>query len=98
MKFRPLRDRIVVRRLDARDRGRVASSSIQLRKNPGKSCSCRRKRQDPGKRTWTTVKPRNHITGTKYSGSEVKIDGEEYLIMREDEVLAITEAAAASRK
>jgi len=50
-----------------------------------------------GTRLDMTVKAGDHVLFAKYSGSEVKIDGEEYLIMREDEVLAITETAAGKK-
>jgi chaperonin GroES len=50
-----------------------------------------------GTRLDMTVSVGDHILFAKYSGSEVKIDGEEYMIMREDEVLAITETAASKK-
>ena len=54
--------------------------------------------KDDGTRIALDVKAGDHILFGKYSGQEIKLDGEEYLIMREDEVLAVLDAAAAAGK
>ncbi len=56
------------------------------------------KRADDGKLIPLDVKPGDRILFGKYSGSDIKIDGVEYLIMREDEVLGVIEGAASSGK
>jgi chaperonin GroES len=101
MKFRPLRDRVLVKRLDAQDLAKggiiIPDTAKEKPQEGAVVATGNGKILENGTRLDTTVKPGDHILFAKYSGSEVKIDGEEYLIMREDEILAITETAAGKK-
>jgi chaperonin GroES len=93
MKVKPLADRILVRRLDEPEvkRGGIIIPDTAKEKpqqgevvavGPGRAT-------DEGKRVALEVKKGDKILIGKYSGTEVKIEGSEYLIMREDDVLAV---------
>ena len=98
MKIRPLYDRIVVKRIEEeRDHARRSvHPRFGKRKAPGRRSGGRRKRQAPGRRQAGPAGRQvgDRILFGKYSGSDIKLDGEEYLIMREDEVLGILDDAA----
>ena len=93
--LRPLHDRILVKRSRRRKRRTAASSSpTPPRRSPRRARSSRSgngKVTDDGKKLPLDVKAGDRILFGKYSGSEVKLDGEEYLIMKEEDVLAILE-------
>ena len=93
IKIRPLYDRIVVKRKDAKEqvRGGIIIPDTAKEKpqeaevvavGPGKL-------SDEGKRSPMDVKEGDRILVGKYSGSEIKIDGNDYVILREDEILAV---------
>ena len=95
MNIRPLHDRVVVKRLEQKEqvRGGIIIPDTAKEKpqeadvvavGPGKI-------NDDGKRSPMDVKAGDRILVGKYSGSEIKVDGEEHLIIREDDVLAILE-------
>ena len=95
MKVNPLQDRILVRRLEEAEtvRGGIIIPDTAKEKpqeaevvatGPGRL-------SDEGKRLPMTVKSGDRILMGKYSGTEVKIDGADFLILREDDVLAIVE-------
>ena len=95
MKFRPLHDRVVVRRIEpeAKTKGGIIIPDTAAEKpqtgeviaaGPGT-------RGEDGKLRKLDVKAGDRILFGKYSGSEVKIDGEEHLILREDDILGIVE-------
>ena len=91
-KFKPLQDRILVKRLEEKKPRRAASSSpTRPRKNPRRRKWSRwgRKVTKDGKLQPMGVKVGDTILFGKYSGSEVKLGDEEYLIMREEDVLGI---------
>jgi hypothetical protein len=73
---------------------------FRQRKAAGRRSRRRRQRQAPGRRQVVPldVQKGDRILFGKYSGSEIKLDGEEYLIMREDEVLGILDAKKAAKK
>ena len=100
MEFRPLHDRVVVRRLAAEEKssgGIIIPDSAKEKPMQGKVVAVGNgKVKDDGTRIALDVKAGDHILFGKYSGQEIKLDGEEYLIMREDEVLAVLDAAAAA--
>jgi chaperonin GroES len=102
MKVRPLNDRIVVRRLDEGEQrvgGIIIPDTAKEKPQQGKVIAVGAgKIKDDGKRIPLDVKADDTILFGKYSGQEIKLDGEEYLIMREDEVLAILEEGAAAAK
>ena len=95
MKLKPLHDRILVQRLEEATTtkgGIIIPDSAKEKPAEGKVIAVGNgKIGDDGKRVALEVKADDRILFGKYSGTEVKIDGEEYLIMREDEVLGIIE-------
>jgi chaperonin GroES len=95
MKLRPMHDRILVQRVEEEQTtkgGIIIPDSAKEKPAEGKVISVGNgKVTDEGKRVPLEVKVGNRILFGKYSGSEVKIDGNEYLIMREDDVLGILE-------
>ena len=95
MKVRPLHDRIMVERLEeqeVRRGGIIIPDTAKEKPQEGKVVAVGTgKVGDDGKKIPLDVKTGNKILFGKYSGSEVKIDDKEYLIMREDEVLGILE-------
>ena len=96
MNVRPLRDRILVERLEEAEQrlgGIIIPDSAKEKPQQGKVIAVGAGKADKdGKRIALDVKQGDTILFGKYSGQDIKIDGEEYLIMREDEVLAVLEA------
>ena len=92
-KFTPLHDRILVRRLEDTETvrgGIIIPDSAKEKPQEGEVISVGKgKSNDEGKVFPLDVKAGDHILFGKYSGNEIKIDGEELLIMREEEVLGI---------
>jgi len=93
MKLEPLGDKIVVERLEAEEKspgGIVLPDTAKEKPKQGKVLAVGPgKVSDQGKRREMTVKVGDRILFTSYAGSEVTLDGKEYLIMSEDDVLAI---------
>ena len=93
MKFRPLHDRVVVRRIELDEKtsgGIIIPDSAKEKPLEGEVISVGKgKSNDEGKVFPLDVKAGDKILFGKYSGTEIKIDGEEFLIMREEEVLGI---------
>lgn len=102
MQLRPLYDRIVVRRIEQQEQkqgGIIIPDSAKQKPQEGEVVAAGRgKRLEDGTLVPLDVKVGDRILFGKYSGSEVKIDGQEYLIMREDEVLGVIEIAGAEKK
>jgi chaperonin GroES len=102
MKIRPLHDRIVVKRIENDENkigGLYIPDSAKEKPQEGEVIAVGNgKMNDKGERTPLDVKAGDKILFGKYSGSDIKIDGEEYMIMREDEVLGILEGAPAAKK
>jgi len=96
MKIRPLYDRIVVKRIEEKEQmqgGLYIPDSAKEKPQEGEVVSVGKgKRMEDGKLVALDVSVGDRILFGKYSGSDIKIDGEEYLIMREDEVLGILDA------
>ena len=94
-KLRPLNDKIVVKRLEADEKtkgGIVLPDSAKEKPKEGKVISLGDgKLLDSGKRVAFQVKRNDRILFSSYAGTEVKIEGEEYIIMQEEDVLAILE-------
>jgi chaperonin GroES len=95
MKFRPLHDRILVRRIESEEKTKGGiiipdtakekpQEALVVAVGPGRV-------NDEGKVTPLDVKKGDKVLFGKYSGSEVTLDGEEHLIIREDDVLAVLE-------
>ncbi len=93
MNVRPLHDRIIVQRLEEGEQkvgGIIIPDSAKEKPQQGKVIAVGKgKIKDDGKVLPLDVKEGDTILFGKYSGQEIKLDGEEYLIMREDEVLAV---------
>ena len=100
MHVRPLHDRIIVRRIEEGEQkigGIIIPDSAKEKPQQGKVLAVGSGRtNDEGMRIPLDVKPGNLILFGKYSGQEIKLDGEEYLIMKEDEVLGVIESGAGS--
>ena len=97
MKIRPLHDRLVVKRIEPEavvKGGIVVPDTAKEKPQDGVVKAVGNgKILENGNRVEMTVKEGDHILFGKYSGTEVNLDGEEYLILKDDEVLAITEGA-----
>jgi chaperonin GroES len=93
MKVRPLHDRIIVQRIEEGEQkigGIIIPDSAKEKPQQGKVIAVGQgKVKDDGERQPLDVQDGDTILFGKYSGQEIKIDGEDYLIMREEEVLAI---------
>ena len=102
MNIRPLHDRIVVQRLDEGEQkigGIIIPDSAKEKPQRGKVIAAGNgKVKDDGKRTALDVKAGDLILFGKYSGQEIKLDGKEHIIMREDEVLAIIDGGTKNKK
>ena len=95
MKFRPLQDRILIRRIDHEQKtsgGIIIPDTAKEKPQQGEVVAVGSgKRLDDGKVQPIDLKKGDRILFGKYSGSEIKLDGEEHLILREEEVLGIIE-------
>ena len=96
MKIRPLQDRLIVKRVQEEEKtkgGIIIPDSAKEKPIEGKVIAVGNgKVQEDGKVRPLDVKAGDRILFSKYAGTEIKIDGDEHLIMREDEVLAILES------
>jgi chaperonin GroES len=103
MNLRPLYDRIVVKRIDEQEatrHGIIIPDSAKEKPQEGEVIAVGHgKRLEDGKLAALDVKAGDRILFGKYSGSETKLEGTEYIIMREDDVLGILDSAPeAARK
>ena len=103
MNIRPLHDRIVVKRLDKSEEttagGLIIPDSAKEKPQEGEVVAVGNgKKTEDGKIIAMDLKAGDRILFGKYSGSDIKIDGTEYLIMREDEVLGVIENAGKKAK
>ena len=103
MNIRPLHDRIVVKRLEEQENkigGLFIPDSAKEKPQEGEVVAVGKGKlnEKTGAVTPPDVKAGDRILFGKYSGSEIRIDGEEYLIMREDEVLGILDAKPVEAK
>jgi chaperonin GroES len=100
MKFRPLHDRVVVRRVDAEERtagGIIIPDTAKEKPQQGEVLAVGPgKRDEAGKLLPLEVKSGDRILFGKWSGTEVKVDGEDLLIMKEDDIMGVVEGAAKS--
>lgn len=95
MKIRPLQDRVIVKRIDEEEKtkgGIIIPDTAKEKPQQGKVVAVGKgKVGDDGKVIPLDVKVGDRILFGKYAGSEVKLDGEEHLIMREDDILGVLE-------
>jgi chaperonin GroES len=93
MKVRPLHDRVLVKRIELKEMvkgGIIIPDTAKEKPMEGEVIAVGSgKLQDDGKRAPMDVKAGDRILFGKYSGTEIKIDDEEFVIMREDEILAV---------
>jgi chaperonin GroES len=101
MNIRPLYDRIVVKRIEEKEttsNGIIIPDSAKEKPQEGEVMAVGRgKRLEDGKLVALDVKAGDRILFGKYSGNEIKLDGNEYIIMREDDVLGILNGAATKK-
>ncbi|MBN9563257.1 MAG: co-chaperone GroES [Alphaproteobacteria bacterium] len=102
MKFRPLHDRVVVRRLDAEEKtagGIIIPDTAKEKPMEGEVIAVGPgARNEQGQVVALDVKAGDRILFGKWSGTEVKLDGEELLIMKESDIMGIIEGGAAKKK
>ena len=102
MKIRPLYDRIVVTRIEEKVQmqgGLYIPDSAKEKPQEGEVVSVGKgKRLEDGKLVPLDVQVGDRILFGKYSGSDIKLDGEEYMIMREDEILGILDKQPVAKK
>ena len=93
MKIRPLQDRIIVKRIEEETKtagGIIIPDSAKEKPQEGKVVAVGNgKVNDDGSVTPLEVKVGDRVLFGKYSGSEIKMDGEEHMIMREDDILGV---------
>ena len=101
MAFRPLHDRVLVRRIEADTKtagGIIIPDSAQEKPSEGEVIAVGEgNRDDSGNRIALDVKAGDRVLFGKWSGTEVKIDGKELLIMKESDVLGIVETKSAKK-
>ena len=102
MQFRPLHDRVVVRRIDEDERtpgGIIIPDTAKEKPQQGEVVAAGPgARDERGAIQPLDVKAGDRVLFGKWSGTEVKLDGEELLIMKESDILGVLEGAAASKK
>src|SRR5436190_22049003 len=101
-KFRPLHDRVVVRRIDAEDKTKGGIIIPETAKEKPQEAEVVAvgpgARDEAGKLIPLDVKAGDRVLFGKWSGTEVKIDGEDLLIMKESDILGIVDAPASTQK
>src|SRR5919205_2840478 len=101
MQFRPLHDRVVVRRVDAEEKtagGIIIPDTAKEKPQQGEVLAVGPgKRDDTGKLVPPDIKAGDQILFGKWSGTEVKVDGEDLLIMKEDDIMGVVEGVAKSK-
>lgn len=97
MKIRPLQDRILIRRIEEEETtagGIIIPDTAKEKPQEGQVVATGKgKVREDGKITPLDVKTGDRVLFSKYAGTDVTLDGEEYTILREDDVLAVNEAA-----
>ena len=102
MKFRPLHDRVVIRRIEGEDKtkgGILIPDTVKEKPQEGEVIAVGPgARDESGKLIALEVKAGDRVLFGKWSGSEVKIDSEDLLIMKESDILGVIEGATAAKK
>ena len=102
MKFRPLHDRVVVKRIDAEEKssgGIIIPDTAKEKPSEGEIIAVGPGgRDENGKLIPIDVKAGDRILFGKWSGTEVKIDGTEYLIMKESDIMGVLEGSPVAKK
>jgi len=102
MKFRPLHDRVVVKRIDAEEKttgGIIIPDTAKEKPSQGEVIAVGQGgRDESGKLIPMDVKTGDRVLFGKWSGTEVKIDGVDYLIMKESDIMGVLDAEVAKKK
>ena len=102
LKFRPLHDRVVVKRIEAEEKskgGIIIPDTVKEKPQEGEVIAAGPgARDESGKLVPLDLKAGDRVLFGKWSGTEVKIDGEDLLIMKESDVMGVIEGATASKK
>ena len=102
MKFRPLHDRVVVQRVDAEEKtkgGIIIPDTAKEKPQEGKIIAVGPGgRDDSGKLTPLDVKAGDRVLFGKWSGTEIKLDGQDYLIMKESDIMGVLDVPASKKK
>lgn len=102
MKFRPLHDRVVVKRIDAEEKtkgGIIIPDTAKEKPQEGEIVAVGPgARDEQGKLVPLDLKVGDRVLFGKWSGTEVKIDGEDLLIMKESDIMGVVEATASLKK
>ena len=102
MKFRPLHDRVVIRRIEGEDKtkgGILIPDTVKEKPQEGEVVAVGPgARDESGKLIALEVKAGDRVLFGNWSGSEVKIDGEDLLIMKESDILGVIDGAIAAKK
>ena len=102
MKFRPLHDRVLIRRIEQEEKtagGIIIPDTAKEKPMEGEVIAVGPgARDESGKIQPLDVKPGDRVVFGKWSGTEVKIDGEELIIMKESDIMGVLEASAAAKK
>jgi chaperonin GroES len=102
MKFRPLHDRVVVKRIDAEEKtagGIIIPDTAKEKPSQGEIVAVGKGgRDEAGKLIPLDVKTGDRVLFGKWSGTEVKIDGVDYLIMKESDIMGVLDAEVARKK
>jgi chaperonin GroES len=102
MKFRPLHDRVVIRRIEGEDKtkgGIIIPDTVKEKPQEGEVVAVGSgARDEQGKLLPIELKKGDRVLFGKWSGTEVKIDGQELLIMKETDIMGVIEGAAAFKK
>ena len=99
--IRPLHDRVIIRRIEEGEQirgGIIIPDTAKEKPQEGEVIAVGRgKRKDNGEYEALDVQEGDRVLFGKYSGTEIKLDGEEFLIMREDEILGVIERAGKAK-
>jgi chaperonin GroES len=93
-KIRPLHDRVIIKRIDEEEKskgGIIIPDTAKEKPQEGRVVAVGPGKQEDGKVIPLGVKAGDKILFGKYSGTEIKLDGEEHLIVREDDILGVLE-------
>jgi chaperonin GroES len=94
IKIRPLHDRLIVKRVSEEEKspgGIIIPDTAKEKPQEGIVISVGSGKQEDGKIIPIDIKPGDHVLFSKYGGTEIKLEGEEHLILRENEVLGVIE-------
>jgi chaperonin GroES len=102
MKFRPLQDRVLIRRIESEEKtlgGIIIPDTAKEKPQEGEVVSVGPgSRDESGKVHPLDVKAGDRVLFGKWSGSEIKLDGEELIIMKESDILGVLEGAGATKR